>query len=344
MKSKEPKVEQAVDSGRDHPLLQVRELSVHLTGGVTAVDRVSFTLGARESLALVGESGCGKTLTALSLLRAVPPEVGRIEARGLEFEGRELTRLSPGELRRVRGSGIAMIFQDPSAALDPLFTVGDQLVETIRAHRRLGRRPARDLAERALSEAGLAESARVLASYPHQLSGGQRQRAMIAMALATGPRLLIADEPTTALDVTVQRQILELLAGLRRSRGLALLLITHNLSIVARLAGRVAVMYAGQIVEEAPVEQLFRAPAHPYTRALLACLPRVDRRVEEPGTIPGQVPRPGDWPAGCRFRPRCALAREGCERDQALRPLAAGRSARCWLAGVPPADSAAEER
>jgi peptide/nickel transport system ATP-binding protein len=302
-----------------------------LSSGVAAVDGVSFTLRAGECVALVGESGCGKTLTALSLLRSLPPGVERIGCGRMEFDGRRLDELSSAELRRVRGGGIAMVFQDPTTSFNPLFTVGGQLVETIRAHIPESQAAARERALESLRDAGLPDAGRVFASYPHQLSGGQRQRAFIAMALATGPKLLIADEPTTALDVTVQRQILDLLARLAAEKNLALLLITHNLAVVARLADRVLMMYAGQIVESATVNELFDSPAHPYTRALLDCLPRLDAPRAVPPTIPGSVPQPGHWPPGCRFAGRCAFAADACVAAQQLTPLdnEPGRLVRC---------------
>ena len=318
----------------DNILLEVAGLTVRLAYGALAVDRVSFRIRRGECLALVGESGCGKTLTALSLLHSIPAEVGESRAASLKLAGREISNPTGNELREIRGGKISIIFQDPRAALNPLFTVGGQMVETLRAHRRLGRNPARQQVLLSLEEAGLAECERVFRSYPHQLSGGQCQRATIALALCTSPELLIADEPTTALDVTVQRQILDLLIGLGRKKGLAILLITHNLSVVAQLADRVLIMYAGQIVESAPLDEIFSGALHPYTRALLDCLPVLDQPPKEPASIPGTVPQPGEWPSGCRFRPRCAFAAPGCEKEQALEELAAGsgRLARCWLA------------
>ncbi|HUU27925.1 MAG TPA: ABC transporter ATP-binding protein [archaeon] len=316
------------------PLLAVSNLTVRLSSGAAAVDGVSFTLERAECLALVGESGCGKTLTALSLLRAIPPEIGGANADSIDLDGAELACLDKKRLRELRGGRISMIFQDPSASLNPLFKVGNQIVETIRAHRQVTSRQARRQAAAALAEAGLAETGRIIDSYPHQLSGGQRQRAMIALALSTEPEILIADEPTTALDVTVQRQIIGLLARLRRSRGLALLLITHNLSVVAQLADRVLMMYAGHIVERAPASELFVSRAHPYTRALFQCLPGLDSSRKEPATIPGTVPQPGSWPHGCRFRPRCEFTCSGCEGEQVLKPFAGSsdHQVRCWLA------------
>jgi len=320
-----------VSSRQVSPLLEVEGLEVTLASGVRAVEDVSFELYRSECLALVGESGCGKTLTALSILRAMPPDAGCSKAGVLRLDGLELGRLSRSEMRRVRGGKIGMVFQDPSAALDPLFRVGDQIIETYLAHHRSSREEALKRSLEALTAAGLEESRRVFDSYPHQLSGGQKQRAVIAMALCTGVELLIADEPTTALDVTVERQIIDLLAGLCEKRGLALLLITHNLRLVRSLAGRVAVMYAGQIVESAPAGRLFAKPGHPYTRALLECVPAEDGELR---SIPGQVPLPGEWLPGCRFRNRCPLAAPGCENSQSLKPYGgqAGHLVRCYLA------------
>ncbi len=315
-------------------LVRVENLSVTLAGAVRAVDGIDFQIGRGQCVALVGESGCGKTLTALSLLRSLPPGVEKIDCTRMEFEGRRIDLMGRSELRRLRGGQAAMVFQDPTTSFNPLFRIGDQLVETIRAHRKLPRAAATRLAMRRLGEAGLEEAARVFGSYPHQLSGGQRQRAFIAMALSTEPKLLIADEPTTALDVTVQRQIVDLLARLARQRSLSLLLITHNLAVVARLAGRVLMMYAGQIVECSTVEELFSTPAHPYSRALIECLPSLERVHREPPTIPGNVPRPGHWPAGCRFIDRCARAASGCELPQRLKAIGhGGRLVRGHLAG-----------
>ena len=328
----EPVSGKVSDRTSENILLEVTDLTVRLSSGVPAVDRVSFRIRRGECLALVGESGCGKTLTALSLLHSVPVEVGESKAASLKLAGREISNPPGSELREIRGGRISMIFQDPRAALDPLFTVGDQMVETLRSHLPLSRSRAVQQALSALEEAGIAECRRVFRSYPHQLSGGQCQRATIALALSTGPELLIADEPTTALDVTVQRQILDLLIGLGRKKGLAVLLITHNLSVVAQLADRVLIMYAGQIVESAQLEEIFSGALHPYTRALLDCLPALDQPPAEPASIPGTVPQPGEWPSGCRFRPRCAFAAPGCEKEQALEAFGreSGRLARCW--------------
>jgi oligopeptide/dipeptide ABC transporter ATP-binding protein len=315
-------------------LLEVGELRVSFPGSrgrVVPVDGVSFTLSRGETLALVGESGAGKSLTSLALLRLVPPP-GRIDpGAALRLDGTDLLGLEGEALRRIRGRRIAMVFQDPMTSLNPVLTIGDQISETIRAHFRLPAREARRRAESLLTEVGLGDSTDRYGSYPHQLSGGMRQRVMLAIALAAEPDLLIADEPTSALDVTVQAQILELLDRLKAARAMAVLLITHDLGIVAGRADRVAVMYAGRIVEEAPVDRLFAQPAHPYTKGLLASLPRLRGPRKPLGAIPGSVPVPGQWPVGCRFHPRCPQAMPRCLTEPPVVPLAAGHSMRCWL-------------
>ncbi len=297
----------------------------------------SLALAPGECVGLVGESGCGKSMTALATLRLVPPP-GRIAAGRVLLAGRDLLTLSEREMRRVRGGRIAMIFQEPMAALNPVFTIGFQITEALRVHRRLSRRAARSETERLLARVAMPDPAERLDDYPHQLSGGQRQRAMIAMALASGPEILIADEPTTALDVTIQAQILELLESLRRELGLAVLLITHDLAVVAETCERAVVMYAGQVVEQAPVAALFASPAHPYTRGLLAALPRLGQpaaRGKLP-TIPGQVPDPARLPAGCAFHPRCPEVMGVCRASAPdLYALGEGRLARCFLHGEP---------
>ncbi len=321
-------------------LLRVRHLVTTFPterGEARAVDDVSFDLAAGETLGLVGESGCGKTVTALSILRLLEDTPARIDGHSVvEYAGRNLLRLDREALRRVRGAEIAMIFQDPSASLNPVLTVGSQIAETVRAHRDVARRDARARAEELLRLVGLPDPARQVDAYAHELSGGMRQRVMIAIALACEPKILIADEPTTALDVTIQAQILELLAGLRERLSMAMLLITHDLGVVAGLADRVAVMYGGQIVEEAATADLFRHPTHPYTEALLRAVPRVDRPTARLATIPGTVPPATSWPAGCRFHPRCPAAWDRCAAEMPP-PLAAGggRVARCWLVQEP---------
>jgi peptide/nickel transport system ATP-binding protein len=312
-----------------NPLLDVRNLSVRFPRAA-AVEGVSFAVAEGETLALVGESGCGKTLTALSVLRLAPP-AAVVEARSIVLRGRELTRLSDREMREVRGKEVGVIFQDPLAALNPVWPVGEQVAEGLRLHEGLGCRAAWDRAVEALREVGIADPRRRASEYPHQLSGGMRQRAMIAAALACRPPLLIADEPTTALDVTLQAQIIDLLLRLREERRLSILLITHDLGVVAELAHRVAVLYAGQIVESAGVAALFRRPLHPYTRALLAAVPRLDRGGRL-ATIEGAVPDPTRYPPGCRFAPRCPAALEACRQPQELRELEPGHWVRCGRA------------
>ncbi|HTS87522.1 MAG TPA: ABC transporter ATP-binding protein [Gemmatimonadales bacterium] len=316
-------------------LLEVRALRVSFpatAGELRPVDGVEFTVSRGEFLALVGESGAGKSLTGLALLRLVPPP-GRIErGSSLRLDGKDLLTLDSDELRRVRGGRIAMVFQDPGTSLNPVLRVGDQIVETIRAHSAKSAREARGRAEALLTEVGLGDAEGCYHSYPHQLSGGMRQRVMIAIALAAEPQLLIADEPTSALDVTVQAQILELLDDLRTRHGMAVLLVTHDLGVVAERADRVAVMYAGRIVEEAPTARLFAAPAHPYTAELLASLPRLRGPRAPLRSIPGAMPTPADWPTGCRFRPRCPRAFSPCTDDPPITSLGGGHQVRCWLA------------
>ena len=318
-------------------LLDLKDLRIEFptpTGGVAVpVDGVSLSVARGETLALVGESGSGKSLTALALLRLVPAP-GRIhpESRIL-LEGTDLMTLDPAALRAVRGGRIGIVFQDASTSLNPTLTIGDQLRETILAHRKVTKPEARARAIALLDETGIPEPGVRYGAYPHELSGGLRQRALIAIALAGEPDLLIADEPTTALDVTIQAQILELLDRLRVSRGMAVLLIAHDLGLVAGRADRVAVMYAGQIVEEAATARLFRSPAHPYTRALFRSIPRIDTPVTRLAPIGGGVPTPDAWPRACRFHPRCdeVLARCSVEAPPVV-PLAPGEAVRCWLA------------
>ena len=300
-------------------LLEVKNLATHFPtreGLVRAVDGVSFYLDRGELLGLVGESGCGKSMTALSVMRLVPPP-GKIAAGEILFEVRNLLKLSNREMRDVRGNDIAMIFQDPMTSLNPVFTVGEQIAEALRLHRRLSRRDARAGAIDAMREVAIPDPDLRVNDYPHQLSGGMRQRVMIAMALACDPKLLIADEPTTALDVTIQAQILELLNHLRKTRDLAILLITHDLGVVAEVADRVAVMYTGKIVEESPVNELFAQPKHPYTEGLLRSVPKLTAndvaKAERLKTIEGMVPKPTKLPPGCHFEPRCPYRMPRCK-------------------------------
>jgi len=305
------------------PLLDVEDLRVHYPGSrgpVRAVDGVTFSLRRGETYALVGESGCGKSATALAIVRLVEP--GRVVSGHVRLEGREILGLSEREMRHVRGARIGFVFQEVSAALNPVMRIGDQVAEAVRAHRRLSRAAARAEAVRLLGLVALPDPASQARAYAHELSGGMKQRAMLAIALACAPALLIADEPTTALDVTIQAQILDVLRRLRRELGLTVLLITHDLGVVAENADRVGIMYAGRIVEEAPVADLFRTPLHPYTRGLLLSLPgnagseagaRGDRRLR---VLPGAVPDPESPPPGCRFHPRCAERFEPCDREE----------------------------
>jgi oligopeptide/dipeptide ABC transporter ATP-binding protein len=300
------------------PLLDINDLQTHFTtraGLVKSVDGVSFSIGEGELLGLVGESGCGKSITALSIMRLISPP-GKIVGGSIRFKGEELTTASGERMRQIRGDDIAMIFQDPMTSLNPVYTVGEQIAEALRLHKKLDRKSAWDAAVDAMREVSIPSPERRAKDYPHQLSGGMRQRVMIAMALACDPDLLIADEPTTALDVTIQAQILELLNELRQSRKLAVLLITHDLGVVAEVADRVCVMYTGRIVERSNVAELFAEPKHPYTRGLLRSVPRLSDanapkalRLE---TIEGTVPSPTNLPDGCHFAPRCEHRMEKC--------------------------------
>ena len=316
--------------------LEVNDLRISFPDGeggrFLAVDGVSFTLDRGETLALVGESGCGKSLTSLALLRLVPSP-GRIEpVSSVRLGDTDVLALQGESLRRIRGRRVGMVFQDPMTSLNPVFTVGDQIAEGIRAHFKVSKAEARDRSLRLLEEVGIPDASNRLNAYPHQLSGGMRQRVMIAIALAAEPEVLVADEPTTALDVTVQAQILEVLDRLQETHAMAVLLITHDLGIVAGRADRVAVMYAGQIVEEAPTSRLFAAPSHPYTQGLFASIPRLTGPVQRLTPIRGTVPAPSAWPPGCRFRPRCPQAFEKSERMPPLLPVEDGHRMRCWLA------------
>jgi peptide/nickel transport system ATP-binding protein len=305
------------------PLLAIEDLQTHFftrDGVVRAVDGVSYAVEAGETLAVVGESGCGKSVTALSILRLVPSPPGRIVGGAIRFEGVDLLQIGEGEMRRIRGNEISMIFQEPMTSLNPVLTVSRQITETLILHQGLTARAAAARAIEMLRLVRIPEPERRARQYPHELSGGMRQRVMIAMALACHPKLLIADEPTTALDVTIQAQILDLMRELKSEIGAAIILITHDLGVVAEMAQRVVVMYAGRKVEEAPVGDLFRRPQHPYTLGLLASVPRLGAtlgRAEPPrlAEIPGTVPSLRDPIVGCAFAPRCAYATERCSRE-----------------------------
>ena len=295
-----------------------------------AVDGVSFSLAPGEVIGIVGESGSGKSLTALSILRLVPSPPGRIASGRIGFRDRNLLELSERAMNAVRGAEIAMIFQEPMTALNPVFTIGEQIAETLRIHEGLDRRAARERARGLLQKVGISNPAQRLDQYPHELSGGMRQRVMIAIALACQPQLLIADEPTTALDVTIQAQILALLRDLQRELGMAVVLITHDLGVIAQVVDRVAVMYAGRIVEEGPVAAVFERPSHPYTRLLLESIPSLEHDQPRLPAIPGMVPPLSQLPAGCRFHPRCPQARPACaERSPPAIEVEAGHRAAC---------------
>ena len=326
-------------------LLTVSDLRTYFytsAGVARAVDGVSFTIGAGETLGIVGESGCGKSVTALSILRLVQ-QPGRIEPGSrIMFENQDLLQLDDAGIRRVRGNRIAMIFQEPMTALNPVFTVGDQIAEVARVHASASRRAAWDRAVEMLTMVGIPAPAERASQYPHQLSGGMRQRVLIAMALIMNPALVIADEPTTALDVTIQAQILELLADLQQRLGTSIAMITHDLGVIAEVASRVVVMYGGEVVEEARVETLFTEPHHPYTEGLLHAMPRVGRRRERLAVIPGSVPPPTAWPTGCRFRDRCSYAWDRCAREHPpLYQISVGHVSRCHLADEPERRAAA---
>ncbi len=318
------------------PLLEIRSLRTYFRtprGVVRAVDGVDLTVDEGEVLGVVGESGCGKSVMALSVLRLLPQPPAFTAGGEIRFRGENLLELDNEAIRRIRGNRISMIFQEPMTALNPVFTVGNQLAEVFRVHQRLSRRQARERAVHMLGRVGIPSPERRYRAYPHEMSGGMRQRVMIAMALACRPDLLLADEPTTALDVTIQAQILDLMAELRRDLGTAVVLITHDMGVVAETADRVAVMYLGRVVEEAPTLELFARPLHPYTRGLLRAIPSVSGGQRSLYEIPGAVPSPLDLPGGCPFHPRCPEGVDVCRRKRP--PLeAAGPAHRvaCWLA------------
>ena len=313
------------------PVLQVEGLTTEVRtrrGSFKVVDGVSFSLGRGEILGLVGESGSGKTMTALSLIRLLPAAARITGGRAL-VGGVNIVSQRPAAMRRLRGKEVSMVFQEPMTSLDPAFTVGQQLVEAIRAHERVPRSDARARALEMLDLVGIPNPGKRLGSYPHQFSGGMRQRVMLAIALALEPKLLIADEPTTALDVTIQAQILELVARLRDELGMSVLLITHNLAVVHEIADRVAVMYAGEIVEHGPVATIFDDPQHPYTQGLLRSMPGLTPRGEYLAVIPGRVPELYQLPTGCRFAPRCPNRIERCALHPDIRRVASGHELRC---------------
>jgi peptide/nickel transport system ATP-binding protein len=321
-------------------LLEIRDLKTHFRsdeGMVHAVDGVDLTIGRGETLCVVGESGSGKTVTALSVLKLIPMPPGRIVSGEILWQGKDLVALSAAEMNRVRAKDIAIVFQEPMTSLNPVYTIGDQLAEVIQLHQGLSRRAALNRAVEMLSLVNIPTPQRRVHDYPHQFSGGMRQRVMIAMALSCNPKLLIADEPTTALDVTIQAQILDLLQEMKSRLGMSIMLITHAMGVVAEVAQRVVVMYAGKVVEEAGVDRLFSNPAHPYTQGLIRSIPRIDLaavRKQRLETIAGSVPKLIDPPVGCRFAPRCRLAIDECSRAQPpLREIEPGHKVACIRAG-----------
>ena len=322
-------------------LLEVVDLRTHFAtddGEFPAVDGVSFSVDAGRTLAIVGESGCGKSVTSLSIMGLVPSPPGRIRGGSIRFEGKELLGASAREMQDLRGNGMAMIFQEPMSSLNPAFTIGEQIVEGLLRHRRISRAEAVEQALAALRKVRIPAPEQRFHDYPHKLSGGMRQRAMIAMALACEPRLLIADEPTTALDVTIQAQILELMRTLQSETGTAVILITHDLGVVAEVADDVVVMYAGRVVERAPVQELFDHPQHPYTVGLLGSIPRLDVERGRLASIEGQVPSPLRRPAGCKFADRCPFVIDVCKReDPPLRDVGLLHQSACWRAPLDPA-------
>ncbi len=316
------------------PLLEVHDLHTyfHTTDGlVRAVEGVDLTVQEGEALGVVGESGCGKSVTSLSIMRLILPP-GRIERGTIRLAGRDLLAVPDDEMPAIRGKDIAMIFQEPMTSLNPVFTVGNQISEAVLAHDRVDAAGARNRTLEVMAQVGISDPRKRYDNYPHELSGGMRQRVMIAMALSCSPKLLIADEPTTALDATIQAQILELLNRLRKEIGLSLMLITHDLGVVAEMVDRVVVMYAGQVVESADVRTIFGAPEHPYTRGLLTSIPTLASVKTKPlSVIPGTVPNPLNFPAACRFNPRCPDVTEVCRVEEPeLRDLGSGHQVRCW--------------
>ncbi len=319
----------------DDILLEVEHLKTYFYLGkdkvAKAVDDVSFAIKRGETVALVGESGSGKSATSLSIMGLVPSP-GKIVSGSIKLNGKELTRLSEKEMNNVRGRDIAMIFQEPMTSLDPLFPIGDQIAESLLRHKKLKKKEAKELAIELLKKVGFVRAEKMMKEYPHQLSGGMRQRVMIAIAMACNPQLLIADEPTTALDVTIQAQILDLMMDVKEEFDSAILLITHDLGVVAETADRVLVMYGGQIVEEGTVEEIFQQPKHPYTKGLLKSMPSLEMEVERLDAIPGSVPPSHQFPVGCRFADRCKFAMEICQKENpALFQTNGGRKVRCHL-------------
>lgn len=316
------------------PTLEVKDLSVHFKtdeGTVEAVDHASFTINEAETVCIVGESGSGKSVTSLSIMGLLPKNTGQINNGSILFEGENLVTKSPKEMRRIRGKDISMIFQEPMTSLNPVFTIGNQIAESYRHHLNKNRNQASELAIESLEKVGLPSPEERVLQYPHQLSGGMRQRVMIAMALTCNPKLLIADEPTTALDVTIQAQVLDIMKELKSELGMSILFITHDLGVVADMADRVVVMYAGYVVEEAKVDDIFKKPLHPYTNGLLSAMPSLKAGGDRLTTIEGTLPHPLKKPSGCRFQPRCPFATDKClELEPKLQEVDLERKVACW--------------
>jgi len=332
---------------RSRYLLDIRDLKTTFytfDGVVPAVDGVSFGIRPGETVGVVGESGCGKSVTALSVMGLIPYPPGKIEGGEVIFEGEDLLLKSPEEMRSIRGDKISMIFQEPMTSLNPVYTIGNQIGEVLEFHRNYTKEKALERAISLLASVGIPEPEERVKQYPHELSGGMRQRAMIAMALACDPRLLIADEPTTALDVTIQAQILEVMRGVRDRFGTAIMLITHDLGVVAEMAERVVVMYLGRIVEEGSVREIFHNPMHPYTHALLRSIPKLGRKARRLHVIPGVVPNPMFMPEGCKFRGRCRFATDRCRKEEpSVSELSPGHRVRCFYPLVEDDTSQEEE-
>lgn len=316
-------------------LLEVTNLRTEFktaAGTIRAVDGVDLSVGKGETLGIVGESGCGKSITSLSIMQLLPKGLGKVAAGEVRFNGENMLAFSERKMRSIRGNEMAMIFQEPMTSLNPVFKIGKQIAESARYHHGVSKHKAKDMAVEMLTKVGIPRPEKVAASYPHELSGGMRQRVMIAMAMVCNPKLLIADEPTTALDVTIQAQILDLMRELQKSEGTSILMITHDLGVVAEMCDRVVIMYAGQVVEETDVKTLFKDPKHPYTQSLLASLPQLNSDQERLASIPGQVPNPLDMPKGCRFAPRCQFAKEICHAEAPeLTEVEPGHKSRCLL-------------
>lgn len=321
------------------PILQIKDLHTHFftdRGEIPAVDGVNLYVNPGEVLGVVGESGCGKSVTSLSILKLIPQPPGKITGGSIEFKGQDIVPMREREMRAIRGNSISMIFQEPMTSLNPLFTIGQQIGETVRLHRGLSKKEAREHTIDMLTKVGIPRPEAIIDEYPHQLSGGMRQRVMIAMAISCNPELLIADEPTTALDVTIQAQILDLIRRLNEENGTAVMMITHDLGVVAEMCHRVAVMYAGKVVEEGSVRDIFKNPLHPYTQGLIKSVPRMDEERKRLFSIPGNVPILNTQMKGCRFAERCPHAMPLClEQLPELKEYEAAHSCRCWLHETP---------